>query len=243
MVLPGELRRVSWIWFRRSLDAAGTEAGAARRAVGRVHRSGLHQGRMSATGVQLLPGGFDAGAGEVVRRTGREHVLRRRSVGAYEGDSPPSSCFHGPGYGKVLIGDDMDDRVERFVDLMAGFEFPRDGRRFGVDRRASGSRRRTPFAWRSARLVKLAAIVPRKADDEQALLAPFADPRVAERISHETTAALPAKAPRRHRVAPIVSAPTPRSTAAHISCRTVLLCRLGHPLAIREFPLSRLRRG
>ena len=59
-----------------------------------------------------------AGAGEIVRRTGRSMFFGDVSaVGAYEGD--PRVELHGPGYSKILIGDDRlglatasrDDRV------------------------------------------------------------------------------------------------------------------------------------
>ena len=46
-----------------------------------------------------------AGAGEIVRRTGRSMFFGDVSaVGAYEGD--PRVELHGPGYSKILIGDD-----------------------------------------------------------------------------------------------------------------------------------------
>src|SRR5687768_12392265 len=124
-----------------------------------------------------------AGAGEILRRTGRSMFFGDVSaVGGWEGD--PRVELHGPGYSKILIGDDLleDDRWMAHVDLMAA-SIADNGGRSCVN--ASGVWVNASHADRVARAIagKLAAIVPRAADDERATLAPFADPRVAERIS------------------------------------------------------------
>ena len=59
----------------------------------------------------------------------------------------------------------------------------------------SGSAAAHAEAVAEALAAKLARIVPRAADDERALLAPFADPRVAERISQQIDAGLQPLAP------------------------------------------------
>ena len=61
-----------------------------------------------------------AGAGEVLRRTGRSMFFGDvAAVGGWEGD--PRVELHGPGYSKILIGDDLlaGDEWEKYVDLMA----------------------------------------------------------------------------------------------------------------------------
>ena len=84
---------------------------------------------------------------------------------------------------------------------------------------------------------RLAHIVPRAADDEQATLAPFVDPRVAERISQQIDAGLAdARRARRDRA---TTAPGPR-LATLDGCTyllpTVVHCDSPeHPLANREF--------
>src|SRR4030095_16226508 len=59
-----------------------------------------------------------AGAGEVVRRTGRSMFFGDVSaVGAYEGD--PRVELHGPGYSKILVGEDRVEDWAGYVDLIA----------------------------------------------------------------------------------------------------------------------------
>jgi acyl-CoA reductase-like NAD-dependent aldehyde dehydrogenase len=153
------------------------------------------------------------------------------AVGGWEGD--PRVELHGPGYSKVLVGPDAD--WTRHVDLLVG-SVADNGGRSCVN--ASGIWAEASQADRLAATLgeRLAAIVPRAADDEQALLAPFADARVAERISQQIDAGLQ----------------TPGATDVTASFRrgprltvlddctylqpTVVLCDSpDHPLANREF--------
>jgi acyl-CoA reductase-like NAD-dependent aldehyde dehydrogenase len=177
-----------------------------------------------------------AGAGEILRRTGRSMFFGDVStVGGWEGD--PRVELHGPGYSKILIGDDLlaSGEWERHVDLMAT-SIADNGGRSCVN--ASGVWVAASHAERVAGAVaaRLAAIVPRAADDDLATLAPFADPRVAERISAQIETGLQAPGAREvtldHR-------PTGR-LATFDGCTylqpTLILCDSPeHPLANREF--------
>ncbi len=59
-----------------------------------------------------------AGAGEIVRRTGRSMFFGDVSaVGAYEGD--PRVELHGPGYSKILIGDDRLGTWQEHLEMIA----------------------------------------------------------------------------------------------------------------------------
>jgi acyl-CoA reductase-like NAD-dependent aldehyde dehydrogenase len=175
-----------------------------------------------------------AGAGEVVRRTGRSMFFGDVSaVGAYQGD--PRIELHGPGYSKILVGDDMLQDWERHVDLMVA-SIADNGGRSCVN--ASGVWVAASHAGRVAEALaaKLAAIVPRAADDEQALLAPFADPRVAQSISQQIDGGLAVEGARD------VTAGVRRGprVATVAGCTyllpTVVLCDgPDHPLANREF--------
>ena len=83
---------------------------------------------------------------------------------------------------------------------------------------------------------KLALIVPRAADDEQALLAPFADPRVAERISQQIDAGLETPGARdvtaSYREGPRL---VTLDGCTYLQPTVVLCDSPDHPLANREF--------
>ena len=177
-----------------------------------------------------------AGAGEVLRRTGRSMFFGDVSaVGGWEGD--PRVELHGPGYSKILIGNDLlaGDAWERHVDLMVA-SIAENGGRSCVN--ASGIWVAATHAGRVAERVaeKLAAIVPRAADDDRATLAPFADPRVAERISAQIDSGLETPGARE---VTVDHRGTPR-LASFDGCTylqpTLVLCDgPEHPLANREF--------
>ena len=101
-----------------------------------------------------------AGAGEILRRTGRSIFFGDVSaVGGWEGD--PRVELHGPGYSKVLIGDDMLDDWEQHVDLIAS-SIADNGGRSCVN--ASGVWVAASHAARVAEALaaKLAQIMPRR---------------------------------------------------------------------------------
>jgi acyl-CoA reductase-like NAD-dependent aldehyde dehydrogenase len=83
---------------------------------------------------------------------------------------------------------------------------------------------------------KLAAIVPRAADDDRATLAPFADPRVAERISTQIDAGLQTPGAREVTLDRRGSARLAALDGCTYLQPTVVLCDgPDHPLANREF--------
>ncbi|MGH9309343.1 MAG: aldehyde dehydrogenase family protein [Vicinamibacterales bacterium] len=177
-----------------------------------------------------------AGAGEVLRRTGRSMFFGDVSaVGGWEGD--PRVELHGPGYSKILIGDDLleGDRWQQHVDLIAA-SIAENGGRSCVN--ASGVWVAATHAERVAKAVaaKLTAIVPRAADDPEATLAPFVDPRVAERISAQIDQGLQAPGARE------VTLDYRRSArlatfdgCTYLQPTLVLVDGPDHPLANREF--------
>ncbi len=121
-----------------------------------------------------------AGAGEILRRTGRGMVFGDSSTTSAWKDDPRIE-IHGPGHSKVVIGDDLIDRWEDYLDVMAA-SIAENGGRSCVN--ASGvwvSRHADEIA--EALAERLAQIIPRAVDDPAAALAPFADPAVAARIS------------------------------------------------------------
>ena len=120
------------------------------------------------------------GAGEILRHTGRGMVFGDvASVAQWNEDGRVE--VHGPGYSKVVIGDDMIDDWEKYLDVIAASIMDNGGRSCV---NASGvwvTRHADEIA--EALAARFAAIEPRAADDEAAQLAPFADARVAARIS------------------------------------------------------------
>lgn len=120
------------------------------------------------------------GAGEILRNCGRGIMFGDTSaVGVWEND--PRVEIHGPGYSKVILGEDCVDEWEKYLDVMVT-SIVENGGRSCVNASA---------VWTPAHADKisdalaerLAKIFPRAAEDEAAQLAPFVDPNVASRIS------------------------------------------------------------
>ena len=121
-----------------------------------------------------------AGGNEILSSTGRGMVFGDvSSTRRWKGD--PRVEVHGPGFSKVVIGPDAADDWEKYLDMMVE-SIANNGGRSCVN--ASGvwvTRHGDKIA--EALAARLAKIAPRRADDPEAILAPFADPATAERIS------------------------------------------------------------
>lgn len=175
-----------------------------------------------------------AGANEILRQTGRGMLFG--DVGTVKGwAKDPRIELHGPGYSKIVVGEDCIDDWPRFVDLMArsiadnggrscvncsGIWVPRHGREI-------------------ARAVaeKLLEIRPRSSADPDAVIAPFANPDVAHRVNGIIEQGL-ADNPGAEDVSTQLRG-SPR-LAEHDGCTflvpTVLRCDSpSHPLANKEF--------
>jgi acyl-CoA reductase-like NAD-dependent aldehyde dehydrogenase len=121
--------------------------------------------------------------------SGSGEILRQCQRGIVFGDSSSTSLWtndprveiHGPGFSKIVIGDDCVDDWEKYLDLMVG-SIADNGGRSCIN--ASGI-----WVTRHAEKIgealaeRLAKILPLAADDPQAQLAPFVDSNVAQRIS------------------------------------------------------------
>lgn len=109
-----------------------------------------------------------------------------RTVARYEGD--PRISVHGPGFSKVLIGDDQIDRWPELVDVLVD-SIARNGGRSCVN--ASTVVVPRHGAELSEALAKrLVRVTPRPLAAPDAELAGFADARVAEGIDRKIEAAL-----------------------------------------------------
>ena len=121
-----------------------------------------------------------AAGGEILRTCSRGMVFGDAStMRIYAND--PRIEIHGPGFSKMVLGEDEADNWEQYLDVMARSIADNSGRSCV---NASG-------VWtpRHARKIaealaeRLRSIEPRPADHPEAALAPFVDPNVAERIS------------------------------------------------------------
>ena len=172
-----------------------------------------------------------AGGGEILRRCGRGMVFGDAgSTKLWQGDSRIE--VHGPGYSKIVLGQDAADDWERYLDVMVSSIAENSGRSCinasGVWTTAHGGEIARALAE------KLSRVVPRDADDPQGQLAPFADASVAERISDMIDSQLEG--------ATDVTAEQRGSgrLATHQGCAyllpTIVRCPdAEHPLANREF--------
>lgn len=121
-----------------------------------------------------------AGANEILRNCGRSLLFGDSSTtSAWAND--PRVEIHGPGYSKVIIGEDCVDDWENYLDVIAA-SIAENGGRSCVNASAVWTPKYEQEIA-AALAERLARIVPRAAEDESAQIAPFVDPRVAARIN------------------------------------------------------------
>jgi acyl-CoA reductase-like NAD-dependent aldehyde dehydrogenase len=121
-----------------------------------------------------------AGSNEILRSCGRGMLFG--DVGAVKGWArDPRIELHGPGYSKILLGEDCADQWEKYLDVMVRSIVDNGGRSCinasGVWTPAHADEIAAALAER------LAVIRPRAEEDPDAQVAPFADPNVARRIN------------------------------------------------------------
>jgi acyl-CoA reductase-like NAD-dependent aldehyde dehydrogenase len=121
-----------------------------------------------------------AGSGEILTRCGRGMIFGdTSSTGVWNND--PRIEVHGPGYSKVIIGEDCIEHWEDYLDVMVK-SIAENGGRSCIN---ASSVWVTKYAEEISEALaeRLAKIEPRAADDPEAQIAPFADPNVAMRVS------------------------------------------------------------
>lgn len=120
-----------------------------------------------------------AGGAEILRQCGRGMLFG--DVGAVKGwANDPRIELHGPGYSKIVIGEDCIDEWPKFVELIARSIADNGGRSCVNCSGVWVPRHGREIARAVAQ--KLAEIRPRLVDDPDAVLAPFANPDVGRRI-------------------------------------------------------------
>jgi acyl-CoA reductase-like NAD-dependent aldehyde dehydrogenase len=136
--------------------------------------------------ISVYPGEADVGAA-VLESCARTVIFGgTATVDRYRGN--PKVQAHGPGFSKILLGDDQVDRWEEFLDLMVDSVFLNSGRGCINCSGIWASRHTREIADALAR--RLASIVPLPPDDPEASLAAFTVPGVATAISQSIDADL-----------------------------------------------------
>jgi len=173
------------------------------------------------------------GAAEILHGCGRTMLFGDdKTTGRYRGLA--SVQIHGPGWSKVVIGDDCIERWPDFLDVCVSSILENSGRSCINASSIVVSRHGDAIA--EALAARLAAVRPRPLADDQAVLAAFANPSVAERIDAaiedglRTPGAIDATA--RHRAGSRLVT----LDGATFLLPTIVRCeRVDHPLAGREF--------
>lgn len=176
-----------------------------------------------------------AGGHEILRATARGMVFGDvASTQRWTAD--PRVEVHGPGFSKIVIGPDAADDWERHLDVIVE-SIANNGGRSCVN--ASGVWV-TRHADRVAEALadRLAQVTPRPAEDPEAVLAPFADPATAERISRTIDQDLTSDDGRTARDVSAERRGGGRVITVYggtYLLPTVVRCDAAHPLANREF--------
>ncbi len=173
------------------------------------------------------------GASEILHGCGRTMFFGdEQTTGPYKGLA--SVQVHGPGWSKVVIGDDCIDRWPDFLDICVSSILENSGRSCINASSIVVSRHGDAIA--DALAQRLAAVRPRPLTDDQAVLAAFANSAVAERIDAaidgdlRTPGAVDATAGHRD------GGRLVRLDGATFLLPTIVRCeRVDHPLAGREF--------
>ena len=138
--------------------------------------------------ISLYPGGGDVGAA-VLDAVDRTVIFGGQpTVDRYRGN--PKVQAHGPGFSKIVIGDDVVDHWEQFLDIMVDSVFLNSGR--GCINCSGIWASRHTRAIADAIAKRLARIVPLPPDHPDASLAAFTVPGVADAISQSIDADLKA---------------------------------------------------
>ena len=138
--------------------------------------------------ISIYPGEGDVGAA-VLDSCARSLIFGgAQTVDRYRGDSRVQA--HGPGFSKILLGDDQVDDWERYVDVMVESVFINSGRSCINCSGIWASRHTREIADALAR--RLAEVLPLPTDHPDAGLAAFSVPGVADAVSRSIDADLQA---------------------------------------------------
>jgi len=131
--------------------------------------------------ISIYPGLGDIGAA-VLQGCGKSLIFGgTATVERYKGN--PAVQVHGPGFSKILLGDDVVDDWERYLDILVQSVLANSGRGCINGSGVWASRHTEEIA--EAMAERMADVVPLPAGDPQAALAAFTVPGVAKAISDQ----------------------------------------------------------
>jgi hypothetical protein len=173
------------------------------------------------------------GAAEILRSCGRALIFGDKTTTDRYARNPAIQV-HGPGFSKILIGEDEIERWPEFIDLIVASISDNGGRSCVNASAVVVPKYAAEIA--DALAQRLGPITPRPADDESAKLSGFANPKMAQQIDHaiedglKTGGAMDVTAQYRN---------GPRKVTfeggAYLRPTIVLCDSFAHPLANREF--------
>jgi len=139
-----------------------------------------------AEAISIYPGGHDVG-GALLANCGRAMIFGgAATVDKYKGD--PRVQVHGPGFSKILFGDDEVDNWEQYIDLIADSVYLNSGRGCINCSSVWASRHTEEIAAALAK--RLGPIEVKPPQDPTAALAAFTVPGVAKAVWGDIEAAL-----------------------------------------------------
>ncbi len=143
--------------------------------------SAMVQAGIPKEAISLYPGPHEVG-GAVTELCGRVMIFGgQATVDKYSGN--PNVQVHGPGFSKILLGDDLVDRWEDYLDLMVDSVLINGGRSCVNASAIYASRHTAEIADALAR--RLAEVHPTGMTDPDAKLAAFTNPDVAEAMNNQ----------------------------------------------------------
>jgi hypothetical protein len=119
------------------------------------------------------------GSGEILKWCGRALLFGDQSTTAQYANNPAIE-IHGPGYSKILIGDDQIERWPEFIDVLVDSVSANGGRSCLNASTIVVPKHATEIA--DALAQRLGPVAPTPVDDENARLSGFANPKMAEYI-------------------------------------------------------------
>lgn len=180
MVLPSNSPGVHGLWLPVLALQVGLVLKPGPQEPWTPHRmsEAFFQSGVPREAVALYPGAGDIGAA-VLEHCPRSLIFGgTATVEQYEGN--PRVQVHGPGFSKILIGDDRVDHWERYLDLMVESVLANSGRSCINCSGIWASRHTREIAEALAQ--RLGPVAPKPPEDPESLLAAFTVPQQAQAI-------------------------------------------------------------